>query len=251
MKFLDELRTQAARNCRLNLRCAFAAMFTLLCVLSLSAQAAFILSIDTDGADDGPVTYNPGFSFGGDTTTASSSAASTAFGMTGDSIFGGDGVLEFDTYLYTYTPGSNLDNLVLGNGFDLGSGNLASGLTGGGVGTYRVYATWPFTDNVTGGLTHYTLSTAGAADVMLDIDQNGKGNEWYVLGDINFSDPLSSIVVTQTSSTNSFVSMRAAGLLFERIDGRNPPAVPEPAGFFLVLIGILGLLVNHTKLRRK
>ena len=57
-----------------------------------TAQAGYIIEIDTDGADDGVLTYNADFSFGGDTTTASQSATATVFGATGgDSIFGGDG----------------------------------------------------------------------------------------------------------------------------------------------------------------
>lgn len=222
------------------------------------AQAAFLLEIDTDGADDGPVTFNPNFSFGGDTTTASSSVTSLAFGTTGgDSIFGGDGVVEPDTYVYTYTPSVNADNLVIPPGTDLGSGNLATGFTGGGTGTYRVYATWPFTDNVTGGPTRFTLSTTGATDVVIDIDQNGggagTGDEWIPLGDIELTDPNADIMVTQIPTTsNSFISMRAYGLLFEALDnpdGPAPDSVPVPAGnrggwlILIVLATAVGLVV--------
>ena len=45
-------------------------------------QSAYVIEIDTDGADDGTVTYNPDFSFGGDTTLAYQSAASSAIGLT-------------------------------------------------------------------------------------------------------------------------------------------------------------------------
>lgn len=208
-------------------------------VTSSVSQAASILEIDTDGADDGVVTYNSRFSFGGDTTTASQSVTSPAYGTTGgDSLFGGDGLSLPDTYVYTYFPGSEADNLVIPAGTDLGGGYLASGLTGGGTGTYRVFATWPFTSNVSGGLTHYTISTSGAA-VVADIDQNGQGSEWIFVGDILFSDPVSSIQVTQQSTSNSFVSMRAYGVLFERIEGT---AVPEPASGALLALGLAGVV---------
>ena len=36
--------------------------------LTQVSGAAFLIEIDTDGADDGPITYSPNFSFGGDTT---------------------------------------------------------------------------------------------------------------------------------------------------------------------------------------
>ena len=94
-----------------------------------TANASFIIEIDTDGLDDGVLTYNTNFSFGGDTTTASQSAATSALGMTGgDSIFGGDGVNLPDTYVYTYDLDVDGDNLALTAGAALnGSGNTASG----------------------------------------------------------------------------------------------------------------------------
>lgn len=216
--------------------------------LSAAAQAAFILEIDTDGADDGVITFNPGFSFGGDTTTASQSVTSTAFGTSGgDSIFGGDGSSLPDTYVYSYTPSSDPDNLVIPAGTDLGGGNLASGFTGGGAGTYRVYATWPFTSNVSGGDTRYTISAPGAADVIIDIDQNGggagAGSEWFLLGDIAYSDLLSPIqVIQQPTVANTFVSMRSHGLLFEIITPGE--SVPEPGTLALLALALLGLGVG-------
>ena len=158
-----------------------------LCALLMgtAAHGAFIFIIDIDGADDGPITYNSNFSFGGDTTTASTSVASSAFGMSGDSIFGGDGSALPDTYVYTYTPGIDGDNLVLTPGQDLGSGNFASGAVAGGLGLYNVYATWPFTTNVSGGNTQYQLVTAGVLPVITTLNQNNQGNTWVLLGQIS------------------------------------------------------------------
>jgi hypothetical protein len=212
--------------------------------LSSSAQGAFILEIDTDGADDGVVTYNANFAFGGDTTTASQSVASSAYGMTGgDSIFGGNGSAFLDTYVYTYTPGSDVDNLAIPAGTDLGNGVLATGAPGGAPGAYNVYATWPFTNNVSGGLTTYTIDTAGDS-LVADIDQNGTGNIWVPIGTINYT--AGAIVVTQNPHSNTFVSMRAAGILFEARSAVS--AVPEPSTF--VLLGSGGLLALFT-IRRK
>jgi hypothetical protein len=216
------------------------ALLVMIALITAGAQGALLLEIDIDGADDGVLTYNPNFSFGGDTTSASQSAPSSAYGTNlADSIFGGNGVDLPDTYVYNYTPSSDADNLTLSAGQDLGGGNLASGLTGGGLGTYRVYATWPFTSNVSGGITTFTVSTAGATDVVVPIDQNGKGNEWILLGDIVFSDMGSSIVVTQEAGSNTYVSMRAYGVLFEMI--------PEPAS--MVLLGLGGLMLRSRRRR--
>ncbi len=215
----------------------YAALVTIgaLCGLQ-SVQAGYLLEIDTDGADDGVLTYNPNFSFGGDTTTASQSAPSSAFGMTGgDSIFGGDGSAFVDTYVYSYDPSSQADNLAIPGGTDLGGGVLASGLSGGAPGVYAVFATWPFTQNVNGGDTTFTATTAGDSFVM-SLDQNaggaGSGNTWIKLGEINWTG--GAITLSQEAGSNTFVSMRAAGVLFE--------VVPEPSVFALSSFGLLALM---------
>jgi hypothetical protein len=209
-----------------------------LVLLAANASASYILEIDTDGTDDGVLTYNSLFGFGGDTTTASQSAPSVAFGMTGgDSIFGGDGVNSPDTYVYSYDPGVDGDNLALAPGQDLGNGNFASGAVAGGPGLYNIYATWPFTTNVSGGLTNYEISTFGVPNVNVSLDQNNLGDSWILLGQIQYT--TGAIQVTQTSTSNTFVSMRAAGLLFEP---DSDAAVPEPSTVLLVGAG-LGLLL--------
>ena len=215
------------------------ALLAMIALITAGAQAALLLEIDTDGTTDGSVTFNPLFSFGGDTTAyTKASGTSTAYGTTGgDCIFGGNGSAEFDTYVYTYAPGTDADNLTIAAGQDLGAGNFASGLVGGGVGMYRVYATWVYTENVSGGLTTYTISTAGASDVEVKIDQNFKGNEWIFIGDIFSSDPGAPITVTQVAGGDTYVSMRAHGLLFEMI--------PEPAS--MVLLGLGGLMLRRRR----
>lgn len=202
--------------------------------LTSAANAAFLFEIDTDGADDDVLTLNPNFSFGGDTTTASQSSASSAFGTNGaDSIFGGDGNVDPDTYVYTYDPSVEGDNLVVPAGTDLGDGVLASGLAAGGAGVYNVFATWPLSSNINPAGANFDVSTAGDAFTVSDLDQNGQGNAWILLGQINYTS--GPITVTQTANVNSFVSMRAYGLLFEPI--------PEPTT--LSLLGLAGLLIRR------
>jgi hypothetical protein len=130
-------------------------------VLIQSASAVYLLEVDTDGLDDGTLTYNANFSFGGDTTTASQSSPSSAvFMSSADSIFGGNGTVEPDTYVYTYTPSVDGDNIAAGPGVALNDdGDLTSGLLAGDSTEYRVYVTYPLSSNISGGLTNYELVT--------------------------------------------------------------------------------------------
>jgi hypothetical protein len=204
-----------------------------------TALAAYIIEVDTDGADDGVLTYNSHFSFGGGTTAASQSGASTAFGMTGgDSIFGGNGAP--DTYVFTYNPSVDADNLAIPVDTQLGEAgysSYASGLTGGSPGIYSVYATWPWTSTVSGGLTQFSGSTSGDTFVT-DFDQNGggigTGHYWYKVGEINWTS--GAITVTMTPEDSSgYVSMRAAGMLFEY------EQIPEPS--VLAMLGFASFLM--------
>lgn len=226
--------------------------FVLASILLLAAplaQAARIISIDTDGSNNGSVTYNPDFSFGGDTTTAvASSLQATAFGLpTGDSIYGGDGSSFPDTYVYTYSPLTQTDNLALSAGINLGTGPLSTGLTGGIAGFYNVYAVWPNpSGGVTGGNTSYSITANGVFQTSVSVNQNSVYDQWVYLATIAYSG-LGNIVVTQTSSSNTFVSMRAAGMLFERSSTRNP--VPEPSTWLLMLSGLAGVAMLRRKVR--
>ncbi len=193
-----------------------------------TAAAGVIIEIDTDGADDGVVTYNPAFNFGGDTTTASQSATVSAFGTTGgDSIFGGDGVNQVDTYVFAYSPQSQPDNLVIPAGTDLGDGNVGTGVVGGGFGTYRVYGLWPATNNVSGGLTSFDVVAPGDS-FQIQINQNERGGTWILLGEIDYTGGV--ITVAQRASSNTFVSMRGYGVLFEAVPAPGTLGLVGPAG---------------------
>lgn len=204
---------------------------------NFALHAAYLIEVDTDGLDDGNLLYSPDFTFGGDTTAASQSSPSGAIGMTGgDSIYGGNGSSSLDTYVYTYTPDSQADNLIFFGGEALGDSNYATGATGGGAGTYAVYATWPATDNVSGGLAHYRIDTAGDS-VTNSIDQNGPGgqgdgvyfgNVWVKIGEIEYTS--GPITVMQTPTANTFISMRSAGVLFELMSDQSNQDYTGPPG---------------------
>ncbi len=206
---------------------------TAVVALLLVAQlpAAYLIEIDVDGADDGVITYNADFSFGGGTTSAGQSAAASALGLTGgDSIFGGDG--SPDTYVYIHTPESQADNLLIDAGTPLGNGDVASGAVGGAPGRYAVYACWLPSTNVTGGLTTYSVSTAGSSD-STTVDQNTGGNAWVKVGEVDYTS--GPITVAQTPESSTYVSMRAAGVLFERLSDGGNPGYTGPPG--LVVFG--------------
>lgn len=224
-------------------------MCLVVCGMALtSVHAAYLIEVDTDGLDNGVLTYSPHFAFGGDTTSASQSAASSAVGLSGgDSIYGGNGSSFPDTYVFTYAPDAHADNLYLDAGAALGNGNFASGAIGGAPGRYAVYAAWPYTTNVNGGLTYYQIETAGDSS-LTPIDQNGSGNAWVKVGEIDYTS--GPITVTQTATSNTSVSMRAAGILFELLEAGSSGGYSGPPGPFILGEGaarLFGLAFTRNK----
>lgn len=216
-------------------------------LLAATANAAFLVQVDTDGLDDGPFTPSPNFMFGGDTTSASTSILSGAPLLpVGDSLFGGNGANEPDTYVYRYDPSSDADNLATGGSFlgvDLsGVAKNGSGVAGGGTGLYRVYAAWPDTDNVNlAGVTYEVISGANNFSVLVDQNtandpKRGFSDVWVMLGEIEY-DGSSGIIVNQKAEVNSFVSMRASAVLFEPI--------PEPSAVVLAVVAAVGLAARR------
>jgi peptidoglycan/xylan/chitin deacetylase (PgdA/CDA1 family) len=204
------------------------ALCAVICMVSPVLHAAYLIEVDTDGLDDGVLVYSPDFAFGGDTTVAYQSVKGTAIGLTGgDSIYGGNGTVYLDTYVYTYAPDSQTDNLFFNSGTPLGNGDYASGAAGGGPGRYAVYATWPNTSNVSGGPTTYQVDTA-IDSTSFSVDQNSIGNVWVKVGEVNYTN--GPITVTQTPESDTGVSMRSAGVLFERLSDTPGGGYTGPPG---------------------
>ncbi|MEQ8847493.1 PEP-CTERM sorting domain-containing protein [Botrimarina sp.] len=234
----------------------------LLAALALVAPAsgAFLLEIDTDGLDDGVLTLNPNFSTGGDTGVPSQSIAGTAVGLTGgDSVFGGaaangDGAPNPDTYIYTYTPAVDGDNVGLAPGTVLNEfGDTLVNLPASS-GLYEVYVTWPDTGNISfEAPTNYVLSDGVnellSVSISQDNDSGGfTGNQWISIGQAVL-DANTTYTLTQTNTpdeqvglggttfVNGFVSMRASGVLFDR--------VPEPTSALLAAVALAGFAARR------
>ena len=202
-------------------------------LLASTAPAAFLVEAHHSG-----LAFDH-FEFGGDTFSSGESIPSTAVGTTAsNSIYGGDGVAFPDTYIFYYTPGEDPDNLTLEAGTVLGSkdgspgnGHTATGLEGGLSGRYNVYITSPASVNVNGVPTTLTM-TQEDDPIVLEIDQNnsqtgddtqitagqpfvgGLNNAWYLLGSVDYVAG-TTYSVTMEAGSNTFVSQRVHGILWE------------------------------------
>ena len=203
----------------------------MLCVLLTAAAANAAFIVEPNGLASG------NYSFTGDGTAASGpSLAGAAIGLTGaGSIYGGNGD-TYDEYTFSYTPGTDADNFFPTLGEDLGHGDSATGVAGGGSGTYYVYITWPSSTNVNAAGSLITVNGDGAPVIVNPVDNNSTAplpngtDKWLKLGKV----PLTAgntYTVTQRANVASFVSQRNAGVMWE--------PVPEPAT--MSLLGLAGL----------
>jgi hypothetical protein len=209
-----------------------------------SARGAFIVQVDTDGATSPTTgTLNSHVSFGNGMTGGFSwSVHATAVGLApGNSIFGGNAPTQ-DQYIFSYTPGVDLDNTFFSQGQALGNGNVSSGATGGGTEFYNVFVCWPSTTNISDNgatPTNYMTEWDGSpVSVGLDQDEdtNGPlvGGVWALAAaNVHLTSGLTYHVV-QTAPNSSFVSMRAEAVMWE--------PVPEPASLSLLAFGSLAMM---------
>jgi hypothetical protein len=143
-------------------------------------------------------------------------------------------------YVYSYTPGVDVDNTVLTAGTDLGNGDLATGLVGGS-GLYNVYATWAGgTTNVDKSGCNYAVSNDGANIVVGPLNQNvggaAGGNKWLLIASNVSLTAGVKYTVTQTANSTAWTSMRSSGVMWEMTQ-----AIPEPMSLLLLGAGALAV----------
>jgi len=225
---------------------ALGAVLTIACAQTL--QAAFIVEPTSGGKAFGNYSYLPA----GGAASIGASPAPTALGLTRTShIYGGNGAT--DTYRFSYTPGTDLDNTVFSVGLQIGDNysvaNYATGETGGATAQYNVYATWVVSSNVSGGGTTFTVTSDGSPLISPLINQNtgmsgspGGNAGWFYLGTVALTAG-NTYTVSMSPVSSTFVSMRSAGVMWEMLP------VPEPSTLALSLAG--GLLLLGYISRRK
>ena len=128
------------------------ALLVMIALVTAGAQAAFIVEPHESGKDFDNFTGTPRYSV----------TPSYAIGLIATmSAYGSTIADPVDTYVFSYTPGVDVDNTTITAGTDLGNGDLATGLAGDCSGYYNVYATWPESVGDTGLMATYTVTSDG------------------------------------------------------------------------------------------
>jgi len=131
-------------------------------------------------------------------------------------------------YVYSYTPGVDVDNFLPAAGTDLGNDNSATGIVGGETGFYNVYVTWCNTANVSS-TSKFTITHDGGEYVVTGVNQNGSNeggnNRWLLLttdGPIELTAGQTYTVTHEAESFNC-VALRSHGVMWEAVE---PVLVP-------------------------
>lgn len=225
--------------------------FLAIAILAFASPAMAGFIVDVTGAGSVNASGN----------TPGTSVPSTAFGITGSNSWFG-GTPSPDVYTFSYTPGTDADNLVIPNGQVLGDvrvdapstfvaeGQAGTGIVGGGSGLYNVYITWPETQTTDSDGSTITITNDGADIVLnpitMNSDENGAGakgnNAWLKIAS---NIPLTGGVpysVTVAANDSSFVSQRVHGVLWEA-----QTQIPEPTSLALVGLGMTVLLASRRR----
>lgn len=214
-----------------------AAVILVIALIAANAHAGFIVEPHSSGLG------NANF-----TCAGTPSLASKAVGLTAtNSIYSGTGSPDSSqTFVYSYTPGVDADNAVIAAGTDLGNGQLATGLAGGGSGLYNVYITWPPTANVNAAGCEIIIQNDGDDVVHAALDMNtggtgspGGNDAWLLIAENVKLTAGTTYTVTQTANAWTWTSMRSAGVMWEFRE------IPEPAT--LMLLGLGGLLFRRRR----
>lgn len=227
-------------------------------VLAGNSLAAFIVETHSTGR---------GYSNFSGTGPSYTTTKGTAPGLLATSTaFGGNAVApNMDTYVFSYTPGTNADNWDVPDYQYFGNGLYTTNLEGGQTGYYNVYITWISSANVDldgctlavthdGGVVSWDRNPANTAQYVNGNDGgtnwiaelwgpflpgtviSGANNKWLKIANEVLLTAGQTYTMTQVAKDNAYVSMRSAGVMWEFV------RVPEPAT--LVLLSLGGLLLR-------
>jgi hypothetical protein len=208
-----------------------AACAVVIAVLSVNVQGAFIVETDKGMLFGGTPLAPENYSGDGIESTYGPSNSTAVGTQAGNAVFGGTGDRLY-TFFYTPSPAGclDVDNTVFPAGIDLGNGDLATGLVGGGAGLYNVYATWCYSTNVTQDNANFTVTSEGDDVSLVNVQQYGAApgsNTWLLLAE---SVPLitgRTYTITQTQASADpipYVSMRSHGVMWEFVEPIEPLA---------------------------
>jgi hypothetical protein len=199
-------------------------------LLSVNVQGAFMVET-WPGSVGHPVPGLANENYVGDGRPSSDEwpSPSRAVGVTAASAVYGGSVDHVYTFYYTPSPAGclDVDNVTFAAGTDLGNGDLATGLAGGGAGLYNVYATWRYSTNVTQNNANFTVTSEGDDVSLLNVQQYGTtpgSDNWLLLAERVPLVTGRTYTVTQNATTTSWVSMRNHGVMWEFVEPIEPLA---------------------------
>ncbi len=204
-------------------------------VLAVNVQAAFIVETDKGMIWGGGPPLAPDNYVGDGIESTWGTSRSLAVGtQAGNAVFGGTGDKTY-TFSYTPSPGDclDVDNVPFVAGTDLGR-ELASGLVGGGVGLYNVYATWCDSINLFENNANFVTTSEGDDVSLLNVQQFGTGpgsDDWLLIAERVLLVSGRTYTVTQTATdTTDYVAIRNHGVMWEFVEAAVPVADVIAAG---------------------
>jgi hypothetical protein len=259
----------------MNFRNFSIALAAAICFLN-SVQAAFI--VEPDNVAPAGKANDHFSSLPAGTGFSLTATPSTAVGLQGNqSAFGNPANSTGpDQYTFRYTPGPDADNTALAALTSLGNSEatdadgsgaglptyanlaqLASGQTGGVSGLYNVYFTTPSSTNVDGLGSRFDITNDASTVSLNPVNLNdtntgpdevagspytgGANNRWLKIASLVHLTAGTTYTVTQTANAFSFVSQRAAGVMWELVEA-DP--VPEPSTLLLAALSCVGLFAS-------